>query len=140
MYLSGTRGVGRDPSHAVRAVAMEVKERETVSACLLKLALFCAVLQSVRMGRLGRTLHVRIVFSPSVFLTQCRSHGIEKCCRGAWARALVGLPSWQIALLSVLLWGPVSPSGQQSLSLQHWEDFNTLAIFLSACALHVYFL
>lgn len=115
-----------------------------MSACLLKLALFCAVRLSVRMGRLGRTLHVRIVFSPSVFSTQCGPMVLRNAAEVHGLGPLCGHPAGKLPYSLYCYGGPVSPSGQQSLSLQHWEDLNTLAIFLvglcSACVLLVDFI
>ena len=120
------------------------QERETVSASLLKLALFCAVRTSVRTGRLGRTLHVRIVFSPSVFSTQRGPTVLRNAAEVHGLGPLCGHPAGKLPYSLYCYGGPVSPRVQQSLSLQHWEDLNTLAIFLvslcSACVLLVDFI
>ena len=98
----------------------------------------------MRTGRLGRTLHVRIVFSPSVFSTQRDPNILRNAAELRGPGPFCGLPSWQIATISVLLWGACFSRRSAEPAASALGGLNTLAIFLlglcSACLLLVDFI
>lgn len=103
------------------------------------LALFCAVL-----WRADGTAWAHIACA-DCFLSFCvfnatRSTILRNAAELRGPGPSCGLPAGKLPLSLYCYGGPVSPSGQQSLSLQHSEDLIPLHFFFSACALHVYFL
>ncbi len=114
-----------------------MSDRSKVLGAVLRRAMAC--------GRDGLGAHCMCgLFSLLLCFQRNAVYNTEKCCRVAWARTLLRPPSWQIASISVLLWGACFSQRSAEPVASALGGLNTLAFFLlglcSACLLLVDFI